>query len=60
MQSPLEVVVRAGSGYDTIDVQAASNKGIAVCNCPGKNAIAVAELVMGMVVAVDRKIPDNV
>lgn len=54
------MVVRAGSGFDTIDTQAASQNGVYVCNCPGKNAIAVAELVMGMIISVDRKIPDNV
>ena len=40
----LSLVVRAGAGYNTIDVAAASRRGIYVSNCPGKNAIAVAEL----------------
>src|SRR5262245_43115146 len=40
----LSLVVRAGAGYDTIDVDTASARGIFVSNCPGKNAIAVAEL----------------
>lgn len=58
--SALELVVRAGAGYDTIDVDAASDRGIFVSNCPGKNASAVAELVIGLIVALDRLIPDNV
>ena len=37
----LALIVRAGAGYNTIDVQAASARGIYVSNCPGKNAIAV-------------------
>ena len=56
----LALVVRAGAGYDTIDVAAASRRGIYVSNCPGKNAIAVAELTMGLILALDRRIPDNV
>ena len=40
----LSLVVRAGAGYNTIDVKAASSRGIYVSNCPGKNSIAVAEL----------------
>jgi len=40
----LKLVVRAGAGYNTIDVAAASQRGIYVSNCPGKNSIAVAEL----------------
>jgi D-3-phosphoglycerate dehydrogenase len=54
------LVVRAGAGYDTIDVAAASARGIYVANCPGRNAIAVAELAFGLIVALDRRIPDNV
>jgi len=56
----LEAVIRAGSGYDTIDVKTASSKGIYVANCPGKNATAVAELVFGFVLGIDRRIPENV
>ncbi|QXD14816.1 hydroxyacid dehydrogenase [Rhodocaloribacter litoris] len=56
----LELIVRAGAGYDTIDVEAASSRGIFVANCPGKNAAAVAELTMGLILALDRSIPDNV
>ena len=43
----LSLIVRAGAGYNTIDVAAASTRGIYVSNCPGKNAIAVAELAFG-------------
>ncbi len=56
----LELVVRAGAGVDTIDVTAASERGIFVANCPGKNASAVAELAFGLLLALDRRIPDNV
>ncbi len=58
--SQLALVVRAGAGYDTIDVKAASRRGIYVSNCPGKNSIAVAELAFGLILALDRRIPDNV
>ena len=56
----LALVVRAGAGYNTIDVAAASKRGIYVSNCPGKNAIAVAELAWALMLAADRRIPDNV
>jgi D-3-phosphoglycerate dehydrogenase len=56
----LRLVVRAGAGYNTIDVKAASSRGIYVSNCPGKNAVAVAELAFGLILALDRRIPDNV
>ena len=56
----LSLVVRAGAGVNTIDVAAAARRGIYVSNCPGKNAIAVAELAFGLLVALDRRIPDNV
>jgi D-3-phosphoglycerate dehydrogenase len=56
----LSLVIRAGAGIDTIDVAAASRLGIFVSNCPGKNSIAVAELVMGLLLALDRRIPDQV
>ena len=58
--SQLALVVRAGAGYDTIDVKAASKRGIYVSNCPGKNSIAVAELAFGLILSLDRRIPDNV
>jgi len=56
----LGLVIRAGAGVNTIDVETAYKNGIKVANCPGKNSIAVAELAMGLMLAVDRKIPDNV
>jgi D-3-phosphoglycerate dehydrogenase len=56
----LSLVVRAGAGYNTIDVATASRRGIYVSNCPGKNAVAVAELAFALLLAVDRRIPDNV
>jgi D-3-phosphoglycerate dehydrogenase / 2-oxoglutarate reductase len=52
--------VRAGAGTNTIDVEAASEVGIYVTNVPGRNAIAVAELTMGLLLAIDRRIADNV
>jgi D-3-phosphoglycerate dehydrogenase / 2-oxoglutarate reductase len=56
----LSLVVRAGAGYNTIDVATASKRGIYVSNCPGKNAVAVAELAFALVLAIDRHLPDNV
>ncbi len=56
----LSLIVRAGAGFNTIDVKAASARGIYVSNCPGKNSIAVAELAMGLLLALDRRIADNV
>ena len=56
----LGLVVRAGAGYNTIDVQAASRRGIYVSNCPGKNAIAVAELAFALILSLDRRVPENV
>ena len=57
---PIKLVVRAGAGYNTIDVVAASRRGIYVSNCPGKNSIAVAELAFALILALDRRIADNV
>src|SRR5215211_2464518 len=56
----LELIVRAGAGTNTIDVEAASEVGIYVTNVPGRNAIAVAELTLGLLVAIDRRIAENV
>jgi D-3-phosphoglycerate dehydrogenase len=56
----LKLVVRAGAGYNTIDVAAASRRGIYVSNCPGKNSVAVAELAFALILALDRRIADNV
>ena len=50
----LKVIVRAGAGYDNIDLQAATNHGICVMNTPGQNSNAVAELVFGMIVMMCR------
>src|SRR5712692_4763833 len=55
----LSLVIRAGAGYNTIDVEAASERGIAVANCPGKNSVAVAELAFGLILALDRRVADN-
>jgi D-3-phosphoglycerate dehydrogenase len=56
----LSLVIRAGAGIDTIDVPTASKLGVFISNCPGKNSIAVAELVMGLILSCDRRIPDQV
>ena len=56
----LSLVVRAGAGIDTIDVPTASTRGIYVSNCPGKNAIAVAELAFALMLSLDRRVPDSV
>src|SRR5918992_89362 len=56
----LKLVVRAGAGYNTIDVAAASRRGVYVSNCPGKNSVAVAELALALILALDRRVADNV
>ncbi len=56
----LKLVVRAGAGVNTIDVAAATQLGVAVANCPGKNSLAVAELAIGLLIGLDRRIPDAV
>lgn len=56
----LSLVIRAGAGVNTIDVKAASERGVYVANCPGQNAIAVAELAFGLILAMDRRIVENV
>ena len=56
----LSLIIRAGAGVNNIDIQSANKKGIYVSNCPGKNSIAVAELAMGLICAIDRRIPDNI
>lgn len=55
----LSLIVRAGAGYDNIDVETASRSGVFVANCPGKNALAVAELAWGLIISCDRRIPDQ-
>ncbi len=54
----LSVIIRAGAGVNTINLEAASKHGICVANCPGKNTDAVAELVIGLLIACDRGIAD--
>jgi D-3-phosphoglycerate dehydrogenase / 2-oxoglutarate reductase len=56
----LALVLRAGAGVNTIDVKTASARGVFVSNCPGKNSIAVAELVFALLLAIDRRLPENV
>lgn len=56
----LKIIIRAGAGTNTIDKRVAADHGIYVCNVPGKNAIAVAELTMALLLAIDRRIPENV
>lgn len=55
----LALVIRAGAGVNTIDLATASRRGVYVANCPGKNAIAVAELAMGHLINCDRRLVDN-
>ena len=54
----LSLIIRAGAGVNTIDLDAASEHGIYVANCPGENTQAVAELVIGLMIAADRRIVD--
>jgi D-3-phosphoglycerate dehydrogenase len=56
----LNLIIRAGAGVNNIDIPAANKKGVYVANCPGKNSVAVAELTIGLMIALDRRIPDNV
>jgi D-3-phosphoglycerate dehydrogenase len=56
----LNLIIRAGSGVNNINIAAANKKGIYVTNCPGMNAVAVAELAIGLMISIDRSIPDNV
>jgi len=56
-QDSLKGIIRAGAGHDNVDSVAAASKGVAVCNCPGMNAVAVAELAMGHIINCDRRLP---
>ena len=57
-QAPkLRVIGRAGVGVDNIDTDAATRRGIVVMNTPGANAVAVAELTIGLMIALARKLP---
>ena len=51
----LKIIVRAGAGYDNVDLAAANEKGVCVMNTPGQNSNAVAELALGMMVFMARK-----
>ena len=55
----LGLILRAGAGYNNIDVAAASGHGVLVANCPGKNAVAVAELTFALILALDRRLVEN-
>ncbi|MCY3770306.1 MAG: NAD(P)-binding domain-containing protein [Gammaproteobacteria bacterium] len=55
----LRLVVRAGAGTNSIDKVHAAKANVRVCNVPGANATAVAELVMGLIIAIDRNIESN-
>ena len=57
--SKLQLIVRAGAGVDTIDVAHAAKKGIYVANCPGKNANAVSELTIGLILSIDRRMAEG-
>ena len=59
-EGALGLVIRAGAGINTIDGEAAARRAVFVANVPGKNAVAVAELALGLLLAIDRRIPDNV
>lgn len=50
----LKIVVRAGAGYDNVDLEAATEKGVVVMNTPGQNSNAVAELAIGMMIYLNR------
>ena len=54
----LRVIGRAGVGVDNIDTEAATRRGIVVMNTPGANAVAVAELTVGLMIALARKVAD--
>ncbi len=56
----LNLIIRAGAGVNNIDISTANKKGIYVANCPGMNSVAVAELAIGLMISLDRRIPDNV
>ena len=56
----LVLIIRAGAGVNNIDLEVASKSGIYVANCPGKDSVAVAELTMGLILSLDRRIAENV
>jgi D-3-phosphoglycerate dehydrogenase / 2-oxoglutarate reductase len=55
----LEFIIRAGAGTDNIDTLTASKHGIFVANCPGKNSVAVAELTIGHIISIDRRLAES-
>jgi len=55
----LQLIIRAGAGTNTIDKAHAAGRDVRVCNVPGANALAVAELTIGLIIACDRRIADN-
>jgi D-3-phosphoglycerate dehydrogenase len=56
----LKVIARYGVGLDRVDLQAAREKGVIVTNTPGANAVSVAELALGLILALARQIPGAV
>jgi D-3-phosphoglycerate dehydrogenase len=54
----LKIISRTGAGYDNVDVQAASEHNVMVCNLPGINAVSVAEHTMAFILALARKLPE--
>ncbi|HEV8245933.1 MAG TPA: NAD(P)-dependent oxidoreductase, partial [Polyangiaceae bacterium] len=56
----LNLIIRAGADFSNIDVALASERGIYVANCPGKNASSAAELTMTLIGCLDRRVPDAV
>ena len=55
----LSLIIRAGAGVNNIDIKAANARGIYISNCPGKNSVAVSELTIGLLIALDRRIVEN-
>jgi D-3-phosphoglycerate dehydrogenase len=56
----LKVICRYGVGFDNVDLDAAREKGIIVTNTPGANSVSVAELALGLILALARQIPESV
>lgn len=56
----LKVIARYGVGVDSVDLEAARKKGIVVTNTPGANSVSVAELALGLMLALSRQIPEAV
>lgn len=55
----LKLIIRAGAGHENIDSDAAGARGVPVCNCPGMNGIAVAELAMALLLSCDRRVAEQ-